>query len=51
MIIRYAAEKKISTNYILNMNQLSDLMEPHVGMVNDLEQQIRRPLGAVDIHK
>ena len=31
----------------LNMNQLSDLMEPHVGMINDLEQQIRRPLNKI----
>jgi len=29
----------------LNMNQLSDLMEPHLGMISDLEQQIRRPLN------
>jgi hypothetical protein len=29
----------------LNINQLANLMEPHVGMIEDLEQQIRRPLN------
>ena len=41
----FEVAKPSEQHSFLNMNQLSDLMEPHVGMISDLEQQIRRPLN------
>ena len=41
----FESAKPSEQHCFLNMTQLSDLMAPHVGMVNDLEQQIRRPLN------
>jgi len=41
----FEVAKPSAQHTFLNINQLADLMEPHVGMIEDLEQQIRRPLN------